>query len=127
MSRHAGVSPSTVQRIWSKNDLKPHRLKTFKLSNDPKFEEKFWDVIGLYLDPPTKALVLCCDEKSQCQALERTQLGLPLAPNRTRTMTHDYMRHGTVMSGRRPLIKGFFAALRLIVGAVMSSACRCGF
>jgi hypothetical protein len=66
MSRHAGVSPSTVQRIWSKNDLKPHRLKTFKLSNDPKFEEKFWDVIGLYLDPPTKALVLCCDEKSQC-------------------------------------------------------------
>jgi transposase len=96
MSRHAGVSPSTVQRIWSKNDLKPHRLKTFKLSNDPKFEEKFWDVIGLYLDPPTKALVLCCDEKSQCQALERTQLGLPLAPNRTRTVTHDYMRHGTV-------------------------------
>ena len=71
-------------------------VKTFKLSNDPKFEEKFWDVIGLYLDPPTKALVLCCDEKSQCQALERTQLGLPLAPKRMRTMTHDYMRHGTV-------------------------------
>lgn len=93
MSRHAGVSPSTVQRIWSKNDLKPHRVKTFKLSNDPQFEEKFWDVIGLYLDPPTKALVLCCDEKSQCQALERTQLGLPLAPNRTRTimaaLSHD--------------------------------------
>jgi hypothetical protein len=70
MSRHAGVSPSTVQRIWSKNDLKPHRLKTFKLSNDPKFEEKFRDTIGLYLDPPAKALVLCRDEKSQCQALE---------------------------------------------------------
>lgn len=71
MARHAGVSPSSVQRIWSKNDLKPHVVKTFKLSNDPKFEEKFWDVIGLYLDPPERALVLCCDEKSQCQALER--------------------------------------------------------
>jgi transposase len=96
MSRHAGVSPSTVQRIWSKNDLKPHRLKTFKLSNDPKFEAKFWDTIGLYLDPPAKAPVLCRDEKSQCQALERTPLGLALAPNRTRTMTHDDVRHGTV-------------------------------
>ena len=79
MGRHAGVSHSTVQRIWSKNGLKPHVVKTFKLSNDPEFEKKFWDVIGLYLDPPAKALVLCCDEKSQCQALERTQLGLPLA------------------------------------------------
>jgi transposase len=88
MSRHAGISASSVQRIWSKNDLKPHCLKTFKLSNDPKFEEKFWDVIGLYLNPPAKALVLCCDEKSQCQALERTQLGLPLAPKRPPTMTH---------------------------------------
>ena len=87
---------STVQRIWSKNELKPHLIKTFKLSNDPKFEEKFWDVIGLYLDPPAKALVLCCDEKSQCQALERTQLGLPLASKRPRTITHDYTRHGTV-------------------------------
>jgi len=92
MGRHAGMSHSTVQRIWAKNDLKPHVTKTFKLSNDPKFEEKFWDVIGLYLDPPAKALVLCCDEKSQCQALERTQLGLPLAPKRPRTMTHDYTR-----------------------------------
>jgi hypothetical protein len=73
MAHHAGVSPSTVQRIWANNDLKPHITKTFKLSNDPKFEEKFWDVIGLYLDPPEKALVLCCDEKSQCQALERSQ------------------------------------------------------
>jgi transposase len=76
MGRHAGMSHSTVQRIWAKTELKPHVIKTFKLSNDPKFEEKFWDVIGLYLDPPAKALVLCCDEKSQCQALERTQLGL---------------------------------------------------
>ncbi len=80
MGRHAGMSHSTVQRIWAKNELKPHVTKTFKLSNDPEFEEKFWDVIGLYLDPSAKALVLCCDEKSQCQALERTQLGLPLAP-----------------------------------------------
>ena len=67
MSRHAGISASSVQRIWSKNDLKPHRLKTFKLSNDPKFEEKFWDVIGLYLNPPAKALVLCCDEKASAR------------------------------------------------------------
>lgn len=66
MGRHVGISHSTVQRIWAKNDLKPHITKTFKLSNDPQFEEKFWDVIGLYLDPPANALVLCCDEKSQC-------------------------------------------------------------
>ena len=69
MAREAGVSRSTVQRIWHHNDIKPHRLETFKISNDPHFEEKFWDVIGLYLDPPEKALVLCCDEKGQCQAL----------------------------------------------------------
>ena len=111
MGRHAGVSHSTVQRIWKKNDLKPHIVKTFKLSNDPKFEEKFWDVIGLYLDPPAKALVLCCDEKSQCQALERTQLSLPLAPNRPRTMTHDYKRHGTVT---------LFAALNALEGKLIA-------
>lgn len=111
MSRHAGISASSVQRIWSKNDLKPHRLKTFKLSNDPKFEEKFWDVIGLYLNPPANALVLCCDEKSQCQALERTQLGLPLAPKRPPTMTHDYIRHGTVT---------LFAALSQLTGALIT-------
>ena len=111
MSRHAGISASSVQRIWSKNDLKPHRLNTFKLSNDPKFEEKFWDVIGLYLDPPEQALVLCCDEKSQCQALERTQLGLPLAPKRPRTMTHDYVRHGTIT---------LFAALSQLTGKLIA-------
>ena len=111
MSRHAGISASSVQRIWSKNDLKPHRLKTFKLSNDPRFEEKFWDVIGLYLNPPAKALVLCCDEKSQCQALERTQLGLPLAPKRPPTMTHDYVRHGTVT---------LFAALSQLTGKLIT-------
>lgn len=111
MGRHAGVSHSTVQRVWTKNDLKPHVIKTFKLSNDPKFEEKFWDVIGLYLDPPEKALVLCCDEKSQCQALERTQLALPLAPGRPRTMTHDYTRHGTIT---------LFAALNALEGKLIA-------
>ena len=111
MGRHAGVSHSTVQRIWSKNELKPHVTRTFKLSNDPQFEEKFWDVIGLYLDPPVNALVLCCDEKSQCQALERTQLGLPLAPKRPRTMTHDYIRHGTIT---------LFAALIAITGKLIT-------
>jgi transposase len=111
MARHAGVSASSVQRIWSQNDLKPHRVKTFKLSNDPHFEEKFWDVIGLYLDPPAKAMVLCCDEKSQCQALERTQLGLPLAPKRPRTMTHDYTRPGTVT---------LFAALNVLEGTLIT-------
>jgi len=111
MGRHAGMSHSTVQRIWAKNELKPHLIKTFKLSNDPKFEEKFWDVIGLYLDPPAKALVLCCDEKSQCQALERTQLGLPLAPKLPRTMTHDYTRHGTVT---------LFAALNALEGKLIA-------
>jgi transposase len=111
MSRHAGISASSVQRIWSRNDLKPHRLKTFKLSNDPKFEDKFWDVVGLYLNPPDKALVLCCDEKSQCQALERTQLALPLAPKRPRTMTHDYVRHGTVT---------LFAALEQATGKLIT-------
>ena len=111
MGRHAGISHSTVQRIWTENELKPHVIKTFKLSNDPKFEEKFWDVIGLYLDPPAKALVLCCDEKSQCQALERTQLGLPLAPKRPRTMTHDYVRHGTVT---------LFAALNTLEGKLIA-------
>lgn len=111
MGRHTGISHSTVQRIWSKNGLKPHVVKTFKLSNDPKFEEKFWDVIGLYLDPPAKALVLCCDEKSQCQALERTQLGLPLAPKRPRTMTYDYTRHGTIT---------LFAALDAMKGKLIA-------
>src|SRR5271165_2360973 len=111
MGRHAGVSPSTVQRIWSKNELKPHVVKTFKLSNDPKFEEKFWDVIGLYLDPPVNALVLCCDEKSQCQALERTQLSLPPAGKHPRTTTHDYKRHGTTT---------LFAALAHATGALIA-------
>ena len=83
-------------RLWAASDIKPHLSRTFKLSNDKRFEEKFWDVIGLYLNPPDKALVLCCDEKSQCQALERTQPGLPLGIGHIRTKTHDYVRHGTL-------------------------------
>ncbi len=78
MARAAGTSRASVQRLWAANDIKPHLTRTFKMPNDAHLEEKFWDVIGLYLNPPEKALVLCCDEKSQCQALERTQPGLPL-------------------------------------------------
>ena len=92
----SGVSHATVQRIWAEHDLKPQRTKNFKLSTDKQFEAKFWDVIGLYLDPPEKSIVLCCDEKTQCQALERTQPALPLGVGHVRTRTHDYMRHGTI-------------------------------
>lgn len=109
MARHAGVSVGAVHGLWRANDLKPHRTRTFKLSRDPQFEPKFWDVIGLYLDPPQKALVLCCDEKSQCQALERTQPGLPLGIGHIRTRTHDYTRHGTVT---------LFAALSYLSGKI---------
>ena len=100
-----------MQRVWSKNDLKPDVTRTFKLSNDTDFEKKFWDVIGLYLDPPANALVLCCDEKSQCQALERSQPGLPLGPGHPRTMTHDYRRHGTTT---------LFAALDYLEGKLIT-------
>jgi transposase len=85
MAQAVGISHDSVHRIWKQNDLKPHLTRTFKLSSDPQFEQKFWDVIGLYLNPPDKALVLCCDEKSQCQALERTQPGLPLGAGHIRT------------------------------------------
>jgi transposase len=111
MARHVGVSVATVHGLWQANDIKPHLSKTFKLSNDPHFEAKFWDVIGLYLNPPGKALVLCCDEKSQCQALERTQPGLPLGIGHIRTRTHDYTRHGTVT---------LFAALSYLDGKIIS-------
>ncbi len=111
MARAQKVSPSTVQRIWSSNDIQPHLTRTFKVSNDARFEEKFWDVIGLYLNPPDKALVLCCDEKSQCQALERTQPALPLGMGHIRTATHDYIRHGTVT---------LFAALNYLEGKIVS-------
>lgn len=111
MARHAQVSPATVQRLWASNDIKPHQVRTFKLSNDRHFEAKFWDVVGLYLDPPDRALVLCCDEKSQCQALERTQPGLPLGIGHIRTRTHDYVRHGTIT---------LFAALGYLDGKIIS-------
>ena len=91
-----GISASSVSRIWRAHGLRPHLRRTFKLSNDPRFEEKFWDVVGLYLDPPEKSIVLCCDEKTQIQALERTQPGLPLGVGHIRTATHDYRRHGTI-------------------------------
>jgi len=111
MARHSGLSASTVQRLWAANDLKPHRIRTFKLSNDAQFEAKFWDIIGLYLEPPTRAVVLCCDEESQCQALERTQPGLPLGQGHIATRTHDYYRHGTVT---------LFAALNYLNGKVLA-------
>jgi len=111
MAAAVGMSHRSVHRIWKANDLKPHLRRTFKISNDPQFERKFWDVIGLYLNPPDKALVLCCDEKSQCQALERTQPGLPLGIGHIRTQTHDYKRHGTIT---------LFAALNYLDGKILS-------
>ena len=112
MAAEVGISPDSVHRIWKANDLKPHLLETFKLSNDKDFEAKFWDVIGLYLNPPERGLVLCCDEKSQCQALERTQPALPLGiEGHVRTRTHDYIRHGTIT---------LFAALNYLDGKLIS-------
>jgi transposase len=115
MARHAGVSKSHVQSIWSRNGIKPHVRRTFKLSKDPNFEPKFWDIIGLYLNPPHKAVVLCCDEKSQCQALERTQPGLPLGIGHLCTATHDYIRHGTLT---------LFAALSYLDGKIISQTAQ---
>jgi len=111
MAREVGISSDSVHKVWKANDIKPHLTQQFKLSNDPKFEEKFWDVIGLYLDPPERALVMCCDEKSQCQALERTQPGLPLGIGHVRTRTHDYTRHGTIT---------LFAAMNYLDGKIIS-------
>lgn len=111
MARHCGVSKATVQRHWKKFGIKPHLTRTFKLSTDPQFEEKFWDVVGLYLNPPQKAIVLSCDEKTQIQALDRTQVGLPLGVGQIATRTHDYYRHGTVT---------LFAALDYATGRVIT-------
>jgi len=110
MAKAQGVSPATVQRIWSARDIKPHKVKTFKLSNDKRFEEKLVDVVGLYLNPPEKAVVLCMDEKSQIQALDRTQASLPIKKGRAGTMTHDYKRNGTTT---------LFAALDVLTGKVI--------
>jgi transposase len=112
MARAAGISYSSVQRIWHAHGLKPHRVKTFKLSRDKNFAAKVEDVVGLYLNPPDKALVLCIDEKSQIQALDRTQPGLPMKKGRCGTMTHDYKRNGTTT---------LFAALSMLDGKVIGS------
>lgn len=95
MAEAVGISPSSVGRIWAEAGLKPHLTTGFKVSNDPMFEEKITEIVGLYLDPPERAVVLCVDEKSQIQTLDRTQPGLPLKKGRAATMTHDYKRHGT--------------------------------
>lgn len=110
MAEAVGVSKDTVQRVWSARGLKPHLVTTFKLSNDPRFEEKLVDVVGLYLNPPEKAIVLCADEKSSVQALDRTQPSLPMVKGRGETMTHDYKRHGTTT---------LFAALDVLTGKVI--------
>ena len=110
MAVSQGVSPSTVQRIWSARGLKPHLVKSFKISNDKQFEEKLVDVVGLYLNPPEKAIVLCMDEKSQIQALDRTQPSLPMKKGRAGTMTHDFKRNGTTT---------LFAALDVLTGSII--------
>ena len=110
MAAEMGISPSSVGRIWAEAGLKPHLVHRFKISNDPQFEEKVTDVVGLYMNPPDRALVLCVDEKSQIQALDRTQPGLPLKKGRAATMTHDYKRHGTTT---------LFAALDVKSGIVI--------
>ena len=110
MAKAQGISKATVQRIWSAHGLQPHRAKRFKLSTDRRFTEKLTDVVGLYLNPPDKAIVLCVDEKSQIQALQRTQPGLPMKKGRCGTMTHDYLRHGTTT---------LFAALNVLDGRVI--------
>ena len=111
MAKQAGASAATISRIWRSHGLKPHLSKTFKVSNDIRFEEKLKAVVGLYLSPPEHAIVLCVDEKSQVQALDRTQPGLPLKRGRAETMTHDYKRHGTTT---------LFAALNVLDGSVIS-------
>jgi transposase/transcriptional regulator with XRE-family HTH domain len=110
LAERLGVSKSTVNNIWRSHNLKPHRVKTFKLSRDPHFLEKLTDVVGLYLNPPEQAIVLCVDEKSQIQALDRTQPGLPMKQGRCETLTHDYKRNGTTT---------LFAALELLQGQVV--------
>jgi len=111
MAETAGISLRSVQRIWRVHDLQPHRIRTFKRSSDPDFAAKLADIVGLYIDPPKHAIVLSVDEKSQIQALDRTQPGLPLKPGRAGTMTHDYKRHGTTT---------LFAALDVLEGTVIS-------
>jgi transposase len=112
MAVEVGISEASVRRIWHSHGLKPHRIETFKLSNDPRFAEKLEGIVGLYLNPPEHALVLSLDEKSQIQALDRTQPCLPMKKGRAQTMTHDYKRHGTTT---------LFAALNTLDGSVMAT------
>lgn len=112
LARELGVSQSMVSRVWRANGLKPHLVRTFKVSNDPRFVEKMTDIVGLYMNPPERALVLCCDEKSQIQALDRSQPGLPLKKGRCGTMTHDYRRNGTTT---------LFAALSVLSGELIGT------
>ena len=111
MAEAAGLSEKSVRRIWHKHGLKPHLFRTFKVSNDPEFAEKLEAIVGLYLNPPEHAIVLCADEKSQIQALDRTQPGLPIKKGRCGTMTHDYKRNGTAT---------LFAAMNTLDGTVIS-------
>ena len=110
MAKEVEISPSSVRRIWKGHGLQPHRVRAFKLSNDPKFAEKLKEVVGLYIDPPAHAVVLSLDEKSQIQALDRTQPGLPMKKGRCTTMTHDYKRHDTTT---------LFAALDILEGKLI--------
>jgi len=112
LADHLGIKPNLVHRVWQAHHLRPHQTRTFKLSRDPQFVEKLVDVVGLYLNPPEHALVLCCDEKSQIQALDRTQPGLPIKKGRCGTMTHDYKRNGTTT---------LFAALELAEGKLIGT------
>jgi transposase len=110
MAKRFGIGKDTVARIWRDHNLKPWKVATFKISTDPAFEEKLVDVVGLYLDPPERAVVFSFDEKTQCQALDRTQPSLPMTPGRAGTMTHDYKRNGTT---------DLFAALNIATGEVI--------
>ena len=110
MAKHIGISVSSVQRIWRAHGLQPHKMRLFKLSKDPRFAEKVVDIVGLYVSPPEHAVVLSIDEKSQIQALDRTQPGLPMKKGRCGTMTHDYKRNGTTT---------LFAALNVLDGTVI--------
>ena len=115
MAKHAKVSCWQVRQIWAAADLKPHRLKTFKISNDPEFAEKVIDVVGLYLNPPSNAMVLCVDEKTQIQALDRTQPGLPLSAGKIGSHTHDYKRNGTT---------SLYAAFNILTGKVIGKVAK---
>src|SRR5712675_486138 len=115
MAKAAGISVSSVQRIWRAHGLQPHRVRQFKLSNDPEFAAKLHDIVGLYVNPPDHAIVLSVDEKSQIQALDRTQPGLPMKKGRVGTMTHDYKRHGTTT---------LFAALDVLAGKVIGQCMK---